>query len=120
MDDPAVDAYLAALPEPHRELLARVRATVREACPEAAEVIAYAMPAFRLHGKLLLSYAGYARHCAIYPASAMVKDALGGELAPFVTEKATIRFTARKPLPDDLLRRYVAVRIRENAESTGG
>ena len=121
MDDiGVVDAHIAAQSTAHQALLRHVRATVHEICPDAVEVIAYAMPGFRLRGKLLLSYAGHARHCAIYPASAMVKDALGEELAPFVAEKATIRFTAANPLPDDLLRRYLAVRIRENAEATGG
>jgi len=119
MDDLAtIDAYIAALPEPHRTMLARVRALIREVTPDSQEVISYQMPGFRLRGKLLLSYAAYKGHCALYPASGTAMAALGKELAPFVTEKATIRFTAKQPLPEDLLRRYVEVRIRENAEAT--
>jgi len=119
MDDiAAIDAHIAAQSEAHQTLLRQVRAAVKDVCPDAVEVISYAMPGFRLRGKLLLSYAGYKRHCAIYPASGMAIDALGADLAPFVTEKATIRFTAAHPLPDDVLRRYVEVRVRENAEAT--
>ena len=119
MDDiAAIDAHIAAQSDAHQTLLRSVRATVKDVCPDAVEVISYAMPGFRLRGKLLLSYAGYKRHCAIYPASGMALAALGADLAPFVTEKATIRFTAAHPLPDDVLRRYVEVRVRENAEAT--
>ncbi len=110
-----VDAYVAALPEPHRGLLTHLRLLIREARPDAVEVISYRMPGFRLHGRLLLSYASYRRHCAVYPASAMAIDALGAALAPFVTEKATLRFTADRPLPDDLVRRFVEVRAAEVA-----
>ena len=120
MDDiAAIDAHIAAQSEAHQMLLRSVRATVKDVCPDAVEVISYAMPGFRLRGKLLLSYAGYKRHCAIYPASGRAMAALGEELAPFVTEKATIRFTAKQPLPDDLLRRYVVVRVEENAAAAG-
>jgi uncharacterized protein YdhG (YjbR/CyaY superfamily) len=119
MDDTAaIDAYIAGLAEPHRSMLREVRATIHEACPDANEAISYKMPAFRLNGRLLIWYAGYKGHCALYPASAMVMDALGEELAPFVTEKATIRFTAKKPLPADLLRRLVGVRVEETAAAT--
>ena len=107
MQDPAVDAYLAAQPEPQRAQLERVRAMVREVCPDAVEVISYGMPGFRLDGRLLISYAGYQRHGSLYPATEAMKAALGEELAPFLTEKATIRFTVKRPLPDALLRRIV-------------
>jgi uncharacterized protein YdhG (YjbR/CyaY superfamily) len=116
----SVDAYLSALDEPQRALLAQIRATVRELCPDAVEAIAYGMPGFRLGGRLLISYAGYKRHCAIYPASGRAVEALGEELAPFLAQKATIRFTAQHPLPDEVLRRYVAVRVEEVRAVGGG
>jgi uncharacterized protein YdhG (YjbR/CyaY superfamily) len=120
MDDiTAIDAHIDAQSEAHQALLRTVRSTVKDVCPEAVEVISYAMPGFRLRGKLLLSYAGYKRHCAIYPASGVAQAELGADLAPFVTEKATIRFTAANPLPEGVLRRYVEVRVRENAEAAG-
>lgn len=115
----SVDAYLSAIPAPQRALLANVRATVRELCPEAVEVIAYGMPGFRLADRLLLSYAGYKRHCAIYPASGQVLQELGAELAPFLAQKATVRFTVQRPLPDEVLRRYVAARV-EEVRAAGG
>ncbi len=121
MDDPAaVDAYLAGLPEPQQGMLRRVRALAREACPEATEGIYYRMPGFRLRGKLLLSYAGHTGHCALYPASTMVREALGADLAPHLTEKATIRFGLDQPLPEALVRRIVEVRVAEGTGPRGG
>lgn len=119
-DSAAVEAYIAALAEPHRGLLAGLRATVRAACPEATEAMSYGMPAFRLRGKTLLSYAAHSRHCSLYPASGMLREALGDELVPFLAEKATIRFTAEHPLPEDLLRRIVALRVEERTGLRGG
>ena len=107
MTEVTVDGYLAAQPEPQRAMLEHVRATVRDVCPDAVEVISYGMPGFRLDGRLLISYAGYKGHCALYPATGALKEALGEELTPFLAEKATIRFTPRRPLPDVLLRRIV-------------
>lgn len=116
----AINAYIAGLPEPQRSMIESVRSTIHEASPDAAEVVSYRMPGFRLRGKLLLSYAAYKRHCAIYPASGRVMEALGPELRPFLAERATIRFTPEQPLPDDLLRRVVEVRREEIAEATAG
>lgn len=116
----AVDAYIAGLPEPQRSMMATVRRTVHEASPDAVEVVSYRMPGFRLRGKLLLSYAAYKRHCAIYPASGRVVEGLGAELRPFLAERATIRFTPAEPLPDDLLRRIVEIRRDEIGQATPG
>jgi len=114
MDDVAgVDAYIDELSEPQLKQLTRVRATIRSACPDATEAIAYGMPTFRVRGRMLLSYAAHKRHCSVYPASEMVRQALGADLAPFLAEKATIRFTAERPIPDEMLRRIVAVRVVE-------
>jgi len=121
MDDrEGVDAYLAAVPEPHRTMLARVRAVARDACPDAAESIDYKMPGLRLDGRLLLSYAAHRRHCSMYPASGMVRAALGEELTPYLAEKATIQFTAARPIPDALVRRIVEVRVAEVTGAAAG
>lgn len=81
----AVDDYLAALAEVPRAALEQLRATIRAAAPEATETIAYQMPAFRDHGRFLVSYAAYKDHCSLFPASQAVRDALGDELKPYIT-----------------------------------
>ena len=113
MAAPTVESYLAALPDAPRAALAHVRATVLAAVPEATESIGYGMPTVKLGGRMLLSYAAFAKHCSLFPASGDVMDALGAELEPYFAEKATLRFSPTDPIPRDLLERIVAIRVAE-------
>lgn len=109
-----VEAYLAALPADRRAILEELRAVVRAAAPGAVEVIAYQMPALRLDGRFLVSYASFARHVSLFPASEGVRRALGDEIAPYLSGKGTIRFPADRPLPLALIGRVVEVRVGEH------
>ena len=42
-------------------------------------------------------------------------ETLAVELAPYVAGKGTIRFAYDVPLPEDLVRRIVAIRLEQNA-----
>ena len=109
----SVDEYLEALPELSRAVLQDVRAVLRESVPEGVESISYGIPTVKLGGTMLLSYAAFANHCSLFPASGDVMAALGDELAPYFAEKATLRFSPTDPIPRDLLERVVAVRVAE-------
>lgn len=115
-----VDAYLAALPDEPRRALETLRATIRAAAPEAEETIAYDMPAFRIEGRFLVSYAAYKRHCSLFPASQAVLDACGPELKGHLAGRATIQFQAGRPLPAELVRKIVKVRLTERATPAEG
>jgi uncharacterized protein YdhG (YjbR/CyaY superfamily) len=108
-----VDDYLAGIPEVSRVALDGVRETIRAAVPDGVESISYGMPTVKLGGKMLLSYAAFARHCSLFPASGDVMAALGDELAPYFAEKATLRFSPTDPIPRDLLERLVTIRVAE-------
>jgi uncharacterized protein YdhG (YjbR/CyaY superfamily) len=109
----AVEAYLQALPRPMRLALERVRTLIREAAPDAEEVISYQMPGFR-HQGVLVTYAAFTDHCSFFPMSPAVLEAHTGELTGFVTSKGTIRFTPEKPLPEALVKKIVRARVAEN------
>lgn len=116
MDGPtAVDAYLAEQPPAHRAALQHLRATIAAAAPHATETISYQMPAFRDGKRLLVSYAGFKAHCSLFPMSGAVIKAIGDELEPYAAGKGTLRFDPANPMPDDLVRRIVAIRLEENA-----
>ncbi|HEY8198958.1 MAG TPA: DUF1801 domain-containing protein [Candidatus Limnocylindrales bacterium] len=116
----SVDEYLAGLPDDRRAVMEALRRTVKAAAPEAAETIAYQMPALRSHGgQFLVSYAAYKRHYSLFPASGAVVAALGIELTPYLAGKGTIQFPANEPLPLALVTRIVTVRVAENAERAG-
>jgi uncharacterized protein YdhG (YjbR/CyaY superfamily) len=115
----SVEDYLAALPEESRAALEKLRQTIKAAAPEATETVAYQMPAFKDHGRFLVSYAAFKDHCSLFPASGAVIEALGEELKPYFTGKGTIRFRAGNPLPDALVTKIVKVRLEENAARDG-
>ena len=116
-----VDEDLATLPEDRRAALEEMRRTVNAAAPEAIETIAYSMPALRSHGgQFLVSYAAYKKHYSLFPASGEVVAALGEELAPYLAGRGTIQFPAGEPIPLDLVRRIVEIRVGENAERANG
>jgi uncharacterized protein YdhG (YjbR/CyaY superfamily) len=108
---------MAELAEPERTALEKLRAQIREAAPGAVEQISYQMPAFKLDGRFLVSFAAFRDHCSLFPASNDVMDQLGDELRPYFAGKGTLRFTADKPIPARLVKKIVKLRIEENARA---
>ena len=108
-----VDDYMAALPGPMRAALADLRATIRSAAPEAEEVIAYDMPAYRANGKFVVSFSAFKNHCSLFPASGAVMAAHGDVLRRYLSGKATLRFDPAKPIPADLITDIVRIRLAE-------
>ena len=115
----SVDAYMAALPDDRRAILEELRQTIRAAAPHAIESIAYDMPAFRLDGTFLVSYAAFKDHYSLFPASGAVVAALGDEIRPNVVGEGTIRFPAKAPIPADLVTKVVRIRLDELAMRKG-
>ena len=112
-DSKRVDDYLATLPEEPRAALEKLRATIRAAAPDATEGFSYGIPAFRLGGRPLVSYAALKDHCSFFPMSPAVIEANRKELERYDTAKGTIRFPADRPLPAALVRKLVKARIAE-------
>jgi uncharacterized protein YdhG (YjbR/CyaY superfamily) len=114
-----VDNYLAALGDDQRAALEKLRKTIKAAAPGATETISYQMPAFKLEGRFLVSYAAFRDHCSLFPGAA-VPDELGDEVKPFVAGKGTLQFTPEKPMPAALVKKLVKTRIREIEAATRG
>jgi uncharacterized protein YdhG (YjbR/CyaY superfamily) len=110
-----IDEYLGVLGPEQRAALARLRRTIKAVAPKAEECISYQLPAFRLHGRMLVGFGATSRHCALYLFSGRTVKALEPELAGYDTSKGTIRFQAGEPLPATLVRKLVKARIAENA-----
>jgi uncharacterized protein YdhG (YjbR/CyaY superfamily) len=115
----AVDAYLAAVPEPARSTLEKMRALIRSTVPaEATEAIGYGMPTFRYKGALV-AYAAFKNHCSLFPMNASLVEAFKDELKEYKTLKGTIQFTVDKPLPAALVKKLVKARVAENEQKKG-
>jgi uncharacterized protein YdhG (YjbR/CyaY superfamily) len=110
--DPRVDAYLAERPVEQRELLQGLRDRVAALAPQAIETISYDMPAFKLGDRFLLSYAGWKRHCSVYPINDELLTTYADALEGYDRTKGSLHFSREKPLPggllDDLVRGRVA------------
>jgi uncharacterized protein YdhG (YjbR/CyaY superfamily) len=105
-----VDQYLAAVPEPARSTLNRIRATIRSAVPpETVEGISYGMPVFKYQGSLMW-FAAFSDHCSLFPTAAVI-EACKKDLNNFSTSKGTIHFPVNKPLPDALLKKMIKIRL---------
>lgn len=111
----SVDAYLAAQPTTSRPTLELVRRTIREALPDAEEVISYQIPAYRLHGAVVLYFAGWREHYALYPVGDGVLAAFAAELGSRVVSKGTIRFPLEEPVPVTLIAGIARLRADEAA-----
>lgn len=113
-----VEDYLAHLPDDRRAAMEGMRAAIRRAAPDdAVELISYQMPAFKTHGRFLVSYAAFQRHYSLFPASDAVITGLGDDIAPYLAGKGTIRFPADAPIPLELVERIVRIRATENEEA---
>ena len=109
-----VDEYVAALPKEARESLESLRNTIRQAAPQAEEVIHYNMPAFRWNG-MLVWYAAFKEHIGFYPRVSAIA-AFNDKLAGYKTSKGAIQFPIEKPIPAGLVKRIVEFRLEENKQ----
>lgn len=107
-----IGEYIAAFPPEVQSILERVRQVVREAAPEAQEVISYRMPAFK-QGGILVYFAAFKSHLGLYPpvrGDADIEEAI----APYAGEKGNLRFPLGEPIPYELIARITALRLRQN------
>jgi uncharacterized protein YdhG (YjbR/CyaY superfamily) len=113
--NPEVDAYIAALPEERRGPMTQLRDTIRAAAPDATEVITYKMPGFKAGTAFLVSYDAFKQHYSLFPWNDEMVDELGDAIRPYVKGRGTLQFRASEPLPLDVIRRIVEIRVRQCA-----
>lgn len=106
-----VDDYIAAQSAEAQPRLRELRAIVRAAVPEAAEVISYGIPSYRMRVGIV-HFGAAKKHVALYGAAV---DGFTEELRGFDTSKGTVRFPLDTPIPEDLVRKLVLARVAEEA-----
>ena len=107
-----IDEYIAEFPREVQAILKKLRTTIRSAAPGAEEAIKYGMPTMVLKG-IMLSYAAYREHLAIYPAP-VGNAAFQQALAPYRSGKSTVRFALDQPIPYPLITKLVEYRVKEH------
>lgn len=107
-----IDEYIAGHPPEVQKILKKIRATVKQAAPEAEEVISYRMPAFRQNG-ILIYFAAFKKHIGLFPpvrGDAKLVRAASGYAGP----KGNLQFPLDGPIPYHLISRIVKTRVNEN------
>lgn len=112
----SVDEYITQFSdEKVRNILNKIRALIAESVPDAVECIAYNMPAYKLHKKPLVYYAGYTHHIGLY-ALPSGNVAFQEALSQYKTGKGSIQFPLDKVMPYDLIKQIVLFRVAEENE----
>jgi uncharacterized protein YdhG (YjbR/CyaY superfamily) len=108
----SIDDYMDRFPKEVRQLLQKMRLTIRKAAPKAKETISYGIPAFTLNG-LLVWFAAHKGHIGFYPRASAIA-AFKKELSAYKGAKGSVQFPFDKPLPLALVSRIVKFRVKQN------
>lgn len=108
-----VDRYLAALPTEQRVALARLRALLLAAIPDAEEAIKTRVPAIRYKGKTVVGFGAAREHVALYVMFGDALTALKDDFSRYEVSSRVVRFSPAEPLPAALVRKVVRHRLAE-------
>ena len=108
-----IDDYLATLPAGDRAAYERVVEVALEEAPSAEPGASYGIAALILDGKPLLGLRAGKTHLGLYPFSPAAVETVADRLPASAISKGTVRFTADKPLDEQILRDLVSARVTE-------
>ncbi|MDQ3442457.1 MAG: DUF1801 domain-containing protein [Chloroflexota bacterium] len=108
-----IDEYVASCPAALQDRLETLRQAIRDEAPGAEEAIKYHMPTYMYHGNLVY-FAAWKKHISLYPITSEMEATIA-ELDLYATSgKGTIQFPHDQPLPLDVIRKIVKMRVTEN------
>ena len=115
-DFATVDDYIASQPEKTQQVLKELRGLIKEAAPDAVELLNYKVPSYSLvpGGKRdqQVMMAGYAKFVGFYPFPTTMA-AFADELKDYKQGKGSVQFPLDQHLPKDLIIRMVRFRKEE-------
>jgi uncharacterized protein YdhG (YjbR/CyaY superfamily) len=109
--DPVGD-YISGFPEETAAAMEKIRKIIKDTVPEASELFAYNMPAYKLKGKPLIYFAGFKNHIGLY-ALPKANEAFSAELSNYKHGKGSIQFQLNELIPYDLIKQIVIFRVFE-------
>lgn len=110
----SVKDYFESIPEEARNTLGGLLKTIRHIVPDGVEVISYQIPTIKYKGRGLVAFSAHKSHCSLHLMSKAIMEEYKDELKLFDTTKASIHFTAAKPIPNVLVKKLIMARIVEN------
>lgn len=110
-----VDEYIDNAPAGAADKLNRLRAILREAAPDAKEIIKWNTPVYE--GKrILFSFSAFKAHINFMPTGPSL-DPFRDELKEYKMGKDTVQFPYNKPLPEAQIRKIAAYRVKDVNEN---
>ncbi|TPV95335.1 MAG: DUF1801 domain-containing protein [Myxococcales bacterium FL481] len=114
MSSQEIDDYLGRLDEVKRATLSQLRSDILRSLPNAEEGLSYAVPAFRLSGKLIAGFSAASKHLSYLPHSGTVLSSMAAsDLEGYQWSKGALRFPVDRPLPRSLVKKLIAARRAE-------
>jgi uncharacterized protein YdeI (YjbR/CyaY-like superfamily) len=110
-----IDLYIETFPENVQKLLQELRTIIKNAAPNADEIMSYQMPAYKQFSRLVY-FAGYKNHIGFYPHGSPIEH-FKEEIKKYKSSKGAIQFPLDKPLPNELITKIVQFRVQEDLES---
>lgn len=107
-----VENYIATFPTEVQQILRQIRKVILQTAPNAVEKVAYGMPGYKLNGKPLVYFAGYAKHVGLY-ATPVAHEAFANELKGYKQGKGSVQFPLNKPMPFDLIKRIIEFKLNQ-------
>ena len=105
-----LDEYISVLPANTKAIFNELRKIIKQAAPQAEELISYNMPAFKLHGGLVY-YAAWKGRIGFYPGTPQIEAAFKKEISEYECSKGTIKFPLNRSIPYDLISKMVKLRV---------
>lgn len=96
-----IDAYIEEQPEAIQSRLHEIRNALRDALPDAVEVISWRMPTYKAK-KNIIHFAAFKNHIGIYPGDKAIVQ-FAEELKGYKTSKGAIQISNSQPLPLELI-----------------
>jgi uncharacterized protein YdhG (YjbR/CyaY superfamily) len=116
MKPKTVDDYLAGFPEWQRAPLMALRTIIRNTLPDTTEALKWGAPAtLDADGMILIVFSGHKEHINLV-GTPSTRQAFATELAGYTTGKGSVQLAYDKPLPEELIRRFVLYRAKEYRE----
>jgi uncharacterized protein YdhG (YjbR/CyaY superfamily) len=112
----SVDQYIDSFPSETKMILVKIREIIHQNVPEASEMIAYNMPAYKMKGKPMIYFAGYDKHLGIY-ATPSGHEKFRSELSKYKQGKGSVQFPLNEEIPYELIEKIVRFRAQELSAS---
>ena len=105
-----IEAYVGQFSADIRQRLQTLRDLVRVEAPDAVEGLSYGLIGYKLNGKPLVYFGGFAAHVGLY-ATPNGHEAFADEFARYKQGKGSVQLPLSEPLPLDLVRQVVRYRV---------